>query len=63
VIPQKITKEVVDGVRKSRAWGDGSRRDIVSNKTELKSNFFEHRPVSLYWGISMLGRLSEMLLH
>lgn len=43
-----MTKEVVYRVGKPRAWGDGSRRDIVINKTELKRSLFEHGHVSLY---------------
>lgn len=63
VIPQKITKEVVDGVGKPSAWSGGSRRDRVIKKTELKSNLFEHGHVSLYWGIGMCRCLSETPLH
>lgn len=61
MINQKITKEVVDGAGKPR--GDGSRRDRVINKTELKRSVFEHGHVSLYWGTGMLGCLSEMPIH
>lgn len=48
MIPQNIAKEVVYRVGKPRAWGDGSRRDIVINKTELNSSLFEHGRLSLY---------------
>lgn len=63
MIPHKISEEIVDGVGKPRAWGDGSRGSMVISKTELKSNLFEHGHVSLYWGIGMLGCPTEMSLH
>lgn len=65
----------MDEVDKSRAGGDGHRSNIADIKTRQKLNHFKWRQVikevfverpygkTLFWGLSMLGRLSEMPLH
>lgn len=40
-----LKKQVVDGIGKPRTWGDGNRRDITINRTELKFNPVERRCV------------------
>lgn len=39
------SEETVGEVGKAKAWGDGNRRHVVINKTELKCNLFEHKHV------------------
>ena len=41
-IPQQASEQVVDGIGKLRARGDGNRRDMAINKTMLKWNHFKH---------------------
>lgn len=47
LVPQQTHKEVVDGVGKPRAWGDGNTRDRAINKIELKWNHLKCRHVEM----------------
>ena len=39
---QQSSEEVVDGVNKQRVWDDVNRKDLVTNKTELKWGHLKH---------------------